>query len=62
MFESGFEENLLENPSLPLLLERMHLRLSDEQQQRVAYRSWITEDIKAEFINGKIVKIGRAHV
>jgi len=55
MFESSIEENLLEMPSLPLLLDRLHIRLSDEQRRRVEFRSWLTEKMKAEFINGSII-------
>ena len=55
MFDSGLEENLWNEPSLPLLLERIHHRLDDERLQRAEFRSWLTEDAKAEFINGSIV-------
>lgn len=55
MFDSGLEERLLETPSLPLLLDRIRHRLDDEQLKRAEFRSWLTEDTKAEFINGTIV-------
>lgn len=55
MFDSGLEENLWNEPSLPLLLDRMHHRLDDERLKRMEFRSWLTEDAKAEFINGSIV-------
>ena len=55
MFESSIEENLLEMPSLPLLLDRLHVRLDDEKRRRAEFRSWLTADMKAEFINGSIL-------
>ncbi|MCB0522529.1 MAG: Uma2 family endonuclease [Lewinellaceae bacterium] len=55
MFDSGLEENLWNNPALPLLLDRIHHRLDDERLKRAEFRSWLTEDMKAEFINGSIV-------
>ncbi|MDZ4704045.1 MAG: Uma2 family endonuclease [Saprospiraceae bacterium] len=55
MFESSVEENLLEMPSLPLLLDRLHARLNDEQKRRTEFRSWLSGDVKAEFINGSIL-------
>lgn len=55
MFDSGLEENLWNEPSLPLLLDRIHHRLDDERLKRSEFRSWLTEDAKAEFINGSIV-------
>ncbi len=55
MFDVGLEENLWNEPSLPLLLDRIHHRLDDERLKRSEFRSWLTEDAKAEFINGSIV-------
>jgi len=55
MFDASIEDNLLKIPSLPLLLGRMKIRLDDEKRQRAEFRSWLTEDLKAEFINGSIV-------
>jgi Uma2 family endonuclease len=55
MFDYGTEENLWDLPSLPLLLDKLHARLDDEHNKRTEFRSWLTPDMKAEFINGKIV-------
>lgn len=55
MFDSGTENNLWDNPSLPLLLDRIHRRLDGERLKRAEFRSWLTEDQKAEFINGSVV-------
>lgn len=56
MFDNNsIEDSLWEVPSLPLLLDRIHHRLDDERLKRAEFRSWLTEDIKAEFINGSIL-------
>lgn len=55
MPSSTLEQNLLEIPDLPMLLEKLHHRLDDEKIQRQEFRAWITEEMKAEFINGSIV-------
>jgi Uma2 family endonuclease len=55
MPSTAFEENLLEIPDLPFLLERLHARLDDEKVQREKFRNWITAEQKAEFINGQVV-------
>ncbi len=55
MFDPGLEARLLETPSLPLLLDRIRHRLDDEKLKRAEFRSWLTEDSKAEFINGNVV-------
>ncbi len=55
MFGSDFEDNLWDNPSLPLLLDRIHHRLDDERLKRAEFRAWLNEDMKAEFINGGVV-------
>ncbi len=55
MFDSGIENNLLRIPSLRILLDRLFARLEDEKKNRAEFRSWLTEDIKAEFINGEVI-------
>jgi Uma2 family endonuclease len=52
---NSIEDSLWEVPSLPLLLDRIHHRLDDERLKRAEFRSWLTEDVKAEFINGSIL-------
>jgi Uma2 family endonuclease len=56
MFDNNsIEDSLWNLPSLPLLLDRIHHRLDDERLKRAEFRSWLTEDTKAEFINGGIL-------
>ena len=55
MPSTALEKDLLEIPDLPMLLEKLHHHLDDEKIQRQEFRSWITEDMKAEFINGSVV-------
>ncbi len=55
MFDPGIETDLLDLPSLPLLLDRLHTRLDDEKSKRREFRSWITDEQKSEFINGSVV-------
>jgi Uma2 family endonuclease len=51
----ALERKLTELSSLPSLVTRMQDFLKSETQERIAFREQITEDDKAEFINGKIV-------
>lgn len=46
---------LLKRPDLPLVLERVQAQLADEATRRHAFREWLDEDKKAEFINGEII-------
>lgn len=55
MFDTILKESLLEVPDLPALLEELHTALDDEQRQRIHFREWLSEDVKAEFIYGRIV-------
>jgi Uma2 family endonuclease len=55
MFERTLKETLLELPDVPALPEELHTALDDEQRRRIHFREWLSEDIKAEFIYGKIV-------
>lgn len=51
----ALERKLTSMASLPKLLVTMQDFLKSEMQERIAFREKITEDDKAEFINGKIV-------
>ena len=42
-------------PDARLLLEKMRKRLLDESKTREAFYEWLSDEVKAEFINGKIV-------
>jgi len=48
-------EQLMETPNLPLLIEEAQAALKAEAEKRRAFYNTITEDQKAEFINGKII-------
>lgn len=54
MFESTVDE-LLEIPALPIVLDVLRNRLAAESKRRAEFRAWLTEDTKAEFINGAVV-------
>ena len=36
-------------------LEFLQVAMADEKRRRHEFREWITEDVKAEFINGEMV-------
>lgn len=55
MFESSIEQSLLDLPDFPVLLESLNSRFAIEKKRRNEFREWLTEDIKAEFINGTVV-------
>jgi Uma2 family endonuclease len=46
---------LLEAPNAWLVIERVQAILDDETQRRRAFREWLTDDVKAEFINGEVI-------
>jgi Uma2 family endonuclease len=47
---------LLEMPDLPLVIQDLQKSLAEEREKREHFYKWVTEDIKAEFINGKIIE------
>lgn len=47
--------DLLEAPDAKLVIERAQAILADEAQRRRAFREWLRDDIKAEFINGDVI-------
>ncbi len=47
--------DLLEAPDALLLIKQAQTILADESNRRHAFREWLTEEVKAEFINGKII-------
>lgn len=51
----ALEQKLASLSSLPKILTKMQDFLQTETQERIAFREKITEDDKAEFINGKII-------
>lgn len=48
-------EKLLQSPKLSLYVEQLQATLADEKQRRQAFYEFISENQKAEFINGEIV-------
>ena len=48
-------DQILERPDAVHHVEYLQRFLHDEQAPRKAFRSWIREDFKAEFINDEIV-------
>jgi len=48
-------EAILKEPQAPLLVEEAQKALEEEARRRQEFRAWLTEDIKAEFINGQVV-------
>ncbi len=47
--------DLLEAPDALLVIERAQAILANEANRRRAFREWLTDDVKAEFINGEII-------
>lgn len=47
--------DILKSPGAVKLYQQMQEALADETRRREEFREWLTEDVKAEFINGEIV-------
>ena len=47
--------DLLEAPDAKLVIERAQAILADESKRRRAFREWLCDDVKAEFINGEVI-------
>lgn len=47
-------DKLLQEPALPLILQRLQAILAQEQERRQYFYDVVTEEQKAEFINGEI--------
>jgi Uma2 family endonuclease len=48
-------EPLLKSPKLVIYTSQLQQYLDEEERKRKAFYDWITEDTKAEFINGEII-------
>ncbi|MDB6140210.1 MAG: hypothetical protein JWO94_3282 [Verrucomicrobiaceae bacterium] len=46
---------LMDQPTLPEMVEVLTLRLAEERQRRLKFYEEITPDMKAEFINGEVI-------
>ena len=55
MYTPSLAEQILERPDAVLQLQALQNALADEKKRRQGFRNWITEDVKAEFINGRII-------
>lgn len=53
--ENELINSILELPNAPLLLEKVTAALDVEKEKRTAFYNEITEQVKAEFINGEII-------
>jgi len=54
MLESRVHD-LLEAPDAKLVIERALAVLANEAERRRAFREWLCDDVKAEFINGEVI-------
>ena len=48
-------EKIKKSPSAHLVLQEAMQFLKDETEKRNAFRNWIDESMKAEFINGEVI-------
>ena len=55
MYTPSLAEQILERPDAVLQLQALQHALDDEKKRRQQFYDWVTEDVKAEFINGQIV-------
>ena len=46
---------VMSDPAAPFIVEAAAAALAEEQRRRYEFREWVSDDIKAEFINGEIV-------
>ncbi len=46
---------LLEAPDAQLIIDRVQAVLNDEKKRRQSFYEWLTDDVKAEFINGEVI-------
>lgn len=50
-----YVQKILELPDAPNQIEALNTAFNEEKRRRQAFYEWVTEDVKAEFINGEIV-------
>ena len=51
----NYVQKILELPDAPNQIEALITAFNEEKRRRLEFYEWITEDVKAEFINGEIV-------
>lgn len=52
---TDFIADLLDSPDAKLIIDRVQAVLNDEAKRRQAFYEWLQDDVKAEFINGKVI-------
>lgn len=50
-----FIADLFDAPDAQLIINRVQAMLNDEKKRRIEFYEWLTDDIKAEFINGEVI-------
>ena len=55
MLNTSLVEKILERPDAALQFQFFQQAMEEEKVRRMAFYNWVTEEIKAEFINGEIV-------
>jgi Uma2 family endonuclease len=55
MSNNSLAQQILERPDAVLQLQAVHKALALEKKRRHEFYDWVTENIKAEFINGEII-------
>lgn len=53
--QNALVAKILEGPDAGHLINYLQTAWKDERVRRIKFREWITEEVKAEFINGEIV-------
>ena len=46
---------VMNDPNAPGIIKAAAAALTDEQRRRAEFRQWVTEEVKAEFINGEVM-------
>jgi Uma2 family endonuclease len=46
---------VMNDPNAPGIIEAAVAAMTDEQRRRAEFREWVTEEVKAEFINGEVL-------
>ncbi len=52
---ASFVADLLDAPDAQLILNQVQQELNEEKKRRHDFYEWLTDDIKAEFINGQVI-------
>lgn len=50
-----FVTELFDAPDAQLIIDRVQAMLNDEKKRRQEFYEWLQDDVKAEFINGKVI-------